>query len=559
MQNSQPLHVLRSYLNACEIPFEIENETLKVAKKDGASLKVVIGESASLDQTVCTIKDKEIISPIPEVFLAALHILTDAAGYGKPLPVDRGEAPTGRINYKDQFEEVYLRHSVLRRSPNPKDHNFLDKYDKTIRKTANRAFRRYRWILEPMGFMADDLVNIGRVHTVAFMHYYASSPNHVDNLKLLTEYLKQRFSELTRLCHKKGCNSSCFLTDLRNTVNHDEDTFSQVLNAVGDENSINESEEYVEGVYRLMSSNKESKLEIQRSGLMGLSIYVDNHLLTKTEIEQLRERIDKGVCKISPVEVKEDAPVIDNAPSALQRKAKARNLLIKNLNKMSPEERNIALAYAVYSREYEIDARIMAKKLCEELYCPTCKHKVINRTLCRKCGTVAVPRYGVDYVKVRKDLVPSVVCVKCGQNDCECEAGTKTVNIGGKEFTIKVKPPTTINYPDGESLTKSMVSLIPPTPVKAIKPEAPAVIEEKVVRASDNEISAAETEMKDKFWKNLPELIRCPRHNSGNGAMVSKSMFRPCIALRHKNGMPKRVRHTSYCVDCFKDYSQKKT
>lgn len=561
MHGNQPLHVLKSYLEACNVHFEVVDETLKVDKNNGEKLSVIIGTKTLIKDGVCEVGAKEIISPNPEVFLNALHTVTECAGYGKPNPVNRGEAPSSRINYKDQFEEVYLRHSVFRRSPNPKDETLL-KYATIIEKVAKRAFRRYNWILEPMGFGADDLINIGRVHTVTFIHYYASAENKTDNIKLLTEYLKQRFSELAKLCHKKAENSTCLPANVKTLpVSNEEDTFTYYLNTMGDEDATEEDEEYVEGDYLLEISGNIQKLEIRRNGLMDLSLYVDGHLLTAHEISKLQTQVTDKTATITPVEVKE--PVSKITPlktmSAYQRRIAARKMLFAGLDKLSKEERNVALAYAVYSKDYEPDARIMAKKLCDELCCPKCKRKIVTGKFCVKCNLEAVPRYGVDYKSIKTQLTPQVVCAKCLKSSCDCMTGIKTVIIGNQSFQVKTKPATSIVYPDGGSLVQSMTSV----PSETVSNPAPVTVPVKkepvaVTRASFEEIKAAEKEMIDAFWKTLPEEIRCPRHNNGAGGMAPKSSFRPLIALRYDNGMPKRVRHTCYCGPCFRVYSRNK-
>jgi hypothetical protein len=552
MQGNQPLHVLKSYLEACEVHFETKGDKLEISKKDGGILSIDVNSIGN-----------EIISPVAKVFLAALHSITEAAGYGSPIPVDRGEAPTSRINYKEHFEQVYLRHSVFRRSPNPKDLQALDKYNKTIEGTANRAYKRYHWILQPMGFGAEDLVSIGKVHTIAFIHYYAAAINNVDNIKLLTEYLKQRFSELAHLCHKKAANSTCLPSNVKNLPVNEEDSFDHYLNIMGDANAVEEDEEYVEGLYRLIAvDNSEIPVEIKRAGLMGLDIYVNRHKLTASEVDNFKQKLADGLFKLVPVEIAEKVSDIksklNNGMSEYQRRTKARELLFNGLDKLTPEERNIALAYAVYSRDYEPDARIMAKKLCEELHCPKCQRKVATGNFCRKCSVEATPRYGVNYKEIKERLSPRVVCVKCNVNKCSCIEGAKIITVGNKPFVIKVKPKTTVIYPEGSYLTESMTSI----PAETQKPQTVTVentipVKVKVTMAPAEEIKSAEKKMVQEFWETLPEEMHCPKHNNGTGGLAPKSTFRPLVASRFDNGMPKRIRHTSYCVPCFKAYSKK--
>lgn len=569
MRENQPLHVLKSYLAACEIPFDINGETVQIITKDKGVLEVTLGADTKLLSNSIIVGSKEIVSPVAAVYLKALHTVTKAAGYESPVPVNRGEAPSNRINYKDDFEQVYLRHSVFRRSPNPRDSSVLDKYNKTVSNTAARAFKRYRWILEPMGFGVEDLISIGQVHAITFIHYYAASENTVENIKLLTQYLKQRYSELAKLCHKKAVNSTCLPQTLKTLpANEEDDSFTHFLNLIGDEYAIEEDEEYVEGSYRLVATDgTETPVEIQRKGLMGLNIYVNRHLLTPSEVSNLKSKLDSGLLKMTPVEVAEPVvkrnSALSSAMSPYQRRAKAKNLLFKELDKLSLEERNIALAYAVYSQDYEPDARAMAKKLCEELCCPKCKKKVAVGYYCNKCNVEAVPRYGVDYKEVKEQLTPRVVCVKCNQKNCDCDNGSKTIQIGNKSFNLKSKPATKIVFPDNSHLIESMV-VSPWRPITNHQPKvkeptvpAPKPIKEKVPRAPESEIKAAEQKMIKEFWDKLPEQLHCPRHNNGVGGMTSKDMFKPLVALRYDNGMPKRIRRHSYCIPCLRAYSKK--
>jgi len=74
-----------------------------------------------------------------------------------------------KINSKDFFELVYLRHRYFRKSENPRPGR-LEKYEKTIQSIASNMYYKNSGTFKAVGFEREDLENIARVHTVSFFY-----------------------------------------------------------------------------------------------------------------------------------------------------------------------------------------------------------------------------------------------------------------------------------------------------------------------------------------------------------------------------------------------------
>lgn len=75
-------------------------------------------------------------------------------------------------NYKDSFEDLYLRHDYLRKI---EEHDLvgLEKYEKIAKVTARIMYNKQRMTYEKVSFYYEDILNITRVYLAAFLGTYS--------------------------------------------------------------------------------------------------------------------------------------------------------------------------------------------------------------------------------------------------------------------------------------------------------------------------------------------------------------------------------------------------
>jgi hypothetical protein len=140
--------------------------------------------------------------------LAALWAITEAAGYGRPKPVDRGAIPSRRLTIDDDFELVTMRHAEFRRAPNVLADQ-LGNYKTVLDVSVNQAFRRYRFVWDRYGMEVSDLRSWGLVWAISWLSEYSiPGPNTLkENQRLLYTRLWQRYAQLADATSRKMANT----------------------------------------------------------------------------------------------------------------------------------------------------------------------------------------------------------------------------------------------------------------------------------------------------------------------------------------------------------------
>ena len=101
--NLQAVQLMRTWLDACGIKYNANNEILAVVKPDGT-------------ETVVSFSPRNVMSTDLDVCIGEFHKVTEATGHGKPMPVNRGKAAKKRI-FKDALLARW-RHNEMRTVPN---------------------------------------------------------------------------------------------------------------------------------------------------------------------------------------------------------------------------------------------------------------------------------------------------------------------------------------------------------------------------------------------------------------------------------------------------------
>lgn len=208
MNTTTARNLVRSWLRANKIPFTKST----VAGCDFC----VQGRLGDIEVRVCDRRDETVPAPGVidilasditgkklDVAFAAYNVITSAAGYGSPKPVDRGEQPEQKLCYTDEDFLVCVRHTAFRRSPNAPTEKY-QKYDKVMHKACwnfynlnNAPCRRWGKSVEDLRTYAMVLLNI----FCAQIEDEEKDDQH--NEQTLYVWLRQRFAEVFKILSAK--------------------------------------------------------------------------------------------------------------------------------------------------------------------------------------------------------------------------------------------------------------------------------------------------------------------------------------------------------------------
>ena len=195
----------------CRLPEVKSGADLILTKKDGGeiNIKLAVTQDEPRPAVEClVVLAKELASPQAPVALAAFHVITEAAGFGRPLPVDRGPEPEKKLSYHDNFELVSLRHREFRRVPNP-DPVELAGYKKVMEQACYRFVNMNQELCRRNCLLVEDLMTYAQVWTCNYLGLYKVAVETVnDNIRKLRAHLKQRFAEFAKMIQKK--ERDCF-------------------------------------------------------------------------------------------------------------------------------------------------------------------------------------------------------------------------------------------------------------------------------------------------------------------------------------------------------------
>lgn len=95
-----------------------------------------------------------------------------------------------QANYKDSFEDLYLRHDYLKKT-NPDITVNMDKYEKICKATAKIMYEKHRMRFNKVGFYYDDILNVTRVYSYSFLNVYSFENNQDALNKFQTEFINK--------------------------------------------------------------------------------------------------------------------------------------------------------------------------------------------------------------------------------------------------------------------------------------------------------------------------------------------------------------------------------
>ena len=200
---------LRAWLQATKVPFYFHDGQIAIKTPTGGKIAVEVdgGDGLVFDEGVIKVPSAFIVKPHRGETFVAFHAITRLAGYGAPIPIDRGPEPGPNLRNRYDGLDTLFRHRELRRAPNPSPEKF-DQYKKVIDIATNRFLRMNTPLCEQMKWEFSDVRQLALLWTVNFCgHWENPAPEPEENERNLMTYLKQRFYELhVALLEKKKSN-----------------------------------------------------------------------------------------------------------------------------------------------------------------------------------------------------------------------------------------------------------------------------------------------------------------------------------------------------------------
>lgn len=203
---TRALCLLTTCLDAVKIPNNATSKDLLVVveTKSGQLLEVsiVLESPAAPMSNKIEVLAGEITSPHRETAAAAFWTVTEAAGYGKPVAVNR-PAPSlsdkGKRIYRGDPDLVVWRQKVVRQTPNAPVHVFKE-FASVVETCCRFFFNKNRDLCALLGYDIEDLKTYGNM----WLNSFWSTGRVVDvqrgdeNHRLLYNFLRQRFAEMYR-------------------------------------------------------------------------------------------------------------------------------------------------------------------------------------------------------------------------------------------------------------------------------------------------------------------------------------------------------------------------
>jgi hypothetical protein len=184
----------------------IENATsverlnaLMARRHDGVTVELFFQEEGeAVPEGAIVVDVAGVTSMKKPVAFAAFHKITDALGYGIPIPVSRPEFD-GRASIDEDPDLIVMRHAEYRLSPDLSTEDLLP-YRKIIRGCTINFYRRNTLLCDLMGYDVASLELYAIVWTCNYMHRHKRMhPRDSENEKLLLTHLRQRFAAAAQI------------------------------------------------------------------------------------------------------------------------------------------------------------------------------------------------------------------------------------------------------------------------------------------------------------------------------------------------------------------------
>jgi len=212
------------------------------------------------------------------------------------------KSDTERINSKDNFELVYIRHRYFRNSKNPSDSRML-RFQEMAHNIARKQYYMNVRMFKGVGMEVNDLKSIAMVHVVSFISMSGLHENPKlmvkflsDHKKLkgktsvpndkdiflreaynLSRFLKQRFFEMVKVCRSKNYN-------VRGSVSY-KGFFKETEHADKDVSDLQLKQQYNFYGYVKITETEFKRLKKEDINIKTRSVMLEGDYLTEEDIK----------------------------------------------------------------------------------------------------------------------------------------------------------------------------------------------------------------------------------------------------------------------------------
>lgn len=179
---SKALCIVQSWLSSWRIPYESQDGCLVVD-----NVKVAVDPLAAADFVVDT------DALLGRDHVASMEEMGRLMGALGREPLEAPRAPGLRRAAADDYLARSMRLNAFSRTANPTSET-MEKYRPTVKREADRAFRRFPDIVHKLLLEPQDLLNIGMVFLTIYLHRYQDLQREDRNGADLTLYLRQEFN-----------------------------------------------------------------------------------------------------------------------------------------------------------------------------------------------------------------------------------------------------------------------------------------------------------------------------------------------------------------------------
>jgi hypothetical protein len=196
-RNEQATCVVESYLRAANISHTpLPDGGISVMTPAGDEVHVVFatgrfrnGAAAPSKYPTISVNPETVLTTKKDMTMSVFHEITEKAGHGRPVPVERGPEPIGVVN---DFFLVSIRHRDFRTVPNPPDEE-LRAHEKLITDICTKFHSRFQWLCSKKGYGVGDLKTFALAWATIFLgKYKRTRRSRVENEKLLRAHIEKR-------------------------------------------------------------------------------------------------------------------------------------------------------------------------------------------------------------------------------------------------------------------------------------------------------------------------------------------------------------------------------
>jgi hypothetical protein len=227
LKESRALTILVGWLDAVKVPYRLDQAADRDLTVGEIPVKIVVDQPTA----GTAIRADDLTAPLDKA-LKVFWTVTEAAGYGRPQPVDRGArrcmrchqeltdekicpnpdcgtTRPDRVKSEDAPELVAIRHREFRQVANlPASVYADDDYRRIMEWYCHKFYRNNLRLCQNMAFDVSDLETYAMIYLTNFHGRWRKiNAKKGENGKMLCSYLQQRFySDLLPLLRRKAAN-----------------------------------------------------------------------------------------------------------------------------------------------------------------------------------------------------------------------------------------------------------------------------------------------------------------------------------------------------------------